>query len=572
MIGGFREAPAWVTAALLCLILAGHYWVVMPYVRLPSDDFDAIHLYLPLTRELAAQGWAFFADERSLQAPPLSWIYPALYGGSIERIKLGNALLSGVTLLLVFRTATLMHSRAAGLVAALLFVVCPLMRTHLVAPETEAPYLLFTAMWLWGLAEWLIHRRPLALVLGAMGLGAAELTRAPIFYWHVALVVVLGWLSLRSRSAPLARPLLTAHCAALILPAALTVKNILLFDFPFYVTGGGNALYLGNNPLTGGYDPNYLGLGYDVGAIVGGGAQGHLTLQGERLLGGVAKMILAEKSPLFLVEMHLRKLAAFVFVTSANPDAWLLRAWRIALIAFAVPGIFAIRHNALRWALSGVFVAMLALHVPVLYTHRYSVGALDLWLVIAAGIGLAYAARGPVAALATAAVAGIGIAVGAWSYDHLGRPMPDVFAVGRLTVWRAAENVRLSNGAQVELPVRDAPWFRWWNNHVLVLDVETQPDAQGRDCRVLLVSYAPEGGSGFSDPVTVQLVESRAAKRYQVGGAPLKLSTEGTLKLTSSCPGGASVALTRLAVYASLGPIDYRQRLLSQPPILPVER
>jgi len=275
---------------------------------------------------------------------------------------------------------------------------------------------------------------------------------------------------------------------------------------------------------------------------------------------------------LFLAEMHLQKLAAFVFVTSANPGALVVRAWRIALLVFAVLGIFAVRHNALRWALSGVFMALLALHVPVLYTHRYSVGALDLWLVIAAGIGLAHAARAPVFALGAAAVAGIGIAVGAWAYEHLGRPMPDVFAVGRLTVWRSAEGVRLSNGAQVELPVRDAPWFRWWNNHVLVLDVEMRPDAQGRNCRALLVSYAREGGSGMSDPVTVKLVESRVAKRYQVGGAPLNLSTEGTLKLACSCPGGASVEISGLAVYASLGPIDYRQRLLSQPPLLPVER
>ncbi len=570
MTGGPREPPAWITPAILCLVVAGHYWVLTRSLSAPIEEFDAVHLYLPLARELVGQGWSFFADPRSLQAPPLSFIYPALYGGSIERIKVGNLLLSGATLLLVFRSAALLHSRAAGLIAALLFAASPLLRPYLIAPHTEAPFLFFSALWFWGLAEWWINRRPAGLVLSAAGLCAAELTRAPIFYWNVVLVAALAWLSIRPASSGRARPLLVAYAAALVVPAILIAKNLWLFDFPFYATGGGNALYQGNNPLTGGYDANTLGLGFDVGAITR--SESFLNLEAERLLRGVANVILAEKSLSFLVQMHLQKLAAFVFVTSAEPDALLLRSWRIALLAMAALGIFAIRHNALRWALSGVFVVLVALHVPLLYTHRYSVGVMDLWLVIAAGIGLAGAVRAPVVALAAAAIAGIGIAFGAWAYEHLGRPMPDVFAVGRLLVWRSAESVRLSNGAPVEQRVRDAQWFRWWNNHVLVLDVETHPDAQGRDCRALLVSYARADGSGFSAPVTLQLVESRAVKRYQVGGAPLDLSAEGTLRLASNCPGGASMTIARPAIYAALGAIDYRERLLGETPLLPVER
>ena len=570
MIGGPREPPAWFTPAILGLIVAGHYWVLTRSLSAPIEDFDAVHLYLPLGRELVAQGWAFFADPRSVQAPPVSFIYPMLYGGSIERIKVGNLLLSGLTLLLVFRSAALSHSRTAGLIAALLFASSPLLRPHLVAPHSEALFLFFSALWFWGFAEWWINRRPAALVLSAAGLCAAELTRAPIFYWNVLLVAMLAWLAIRPRSSAPARPLLIAYAAALIVPAALTAKNLWLFDFPFYVTGGGNALYQGNNPLTGGYDPNYLGLGFDVGAIARN--QSFLTLEAERLLRGVANVILAEKSLSFLVQMHLQKLAALLFVTSAEPDALLLRTWRIALLPVAALGIFALRQNALRWALAGVFVVLVGLHVPLLYSHRYSVGVMDLWLVIAAGIGLAGAARSPVLALSAAAIAGVGIAFGAWAYVHLGRPMPDVFAAGRLLVWRSDENVRLSNGTPVEVRVRDAPWFRWWNNHVLVLDVETHPDAQGTDCRALLVSYARADGSGFSAPVTLQLIESRAAKRYQVGGAPLNLSTEGTLKLAANCMGGASITIAKPAIYAALGAIDYRERLLGETPLLPVER
>ena len=570
MIGGPREPPGWLTPAILGLILAGHYGVLARSLSGPIEEFDAVHLYLPLGRELVAQGWAFFADPRSLQAPPLSFIYPMLYGGSIERIKVGNLLLSGATLLLVFRSGALLHSRAAGLIAALLFASSPLLRPYLVAPHSEAPFLFFSALWFWGFAEWWINRWPAALVLSAAGLCAAELTRAPIFYWNIVLVAVLAWLSLRPRSSAPARPLLIAYAAALIVPAALALKNLLLFDFPFYATGGGNALYLGNNPLTGGYDPPYLGLGFDVGAIAR--HQSQLTLEAERLLRGVANVILAEKSFSFLAGMHLQKLAAFVFVTSAEPDAMLLRAWRIALLPVAALGLFAIKHRGLRWALAGVFVVMLAVHVPVLYAHRYSVSAMDVWLVIAAAVGVAAVARKPALAAATVAVAGVGIGLGAWAYEHAGRPMPDVFAVGRLLVWRSAESVRLSNGAPVELRVRDAPWFRWWNNHVLVLDLELHPDSDGRECRALQVSYAPATGPGFSAPVAIKLVRSPNPRRYQVGGAPLDLSSEGTLQLAANCMGGASITITKPAIYAALGAIDYRERLLGETPLLPVER
>jgi hypothetical protein len=120
--------------------------------------------------------------------------------------------------------------------------------------------------------------------------------------------------------------------------------------------------------------------------------------------------------------------------------------------------------------------------------------------------------------------------------------------------------------------VRDAPWFRWWNNHVLVLDLESHPDGEGRECRALQVSYAPAAKPGFSAPVTVELVRAPNPKRYQVGGAPLDLSSEGTLKLAAICAGGASITIARPAIYAALGAIDYRERLLGETPLLPVER
>jgi hypothetical protein len=61
-------------------------------------------------------------------------------------------------------------------------------------------------------------------------------------------------------------------------------------------------------------------------------------------------------------------------------------------------------------------------------------------------------------------------------------------------------------------------------------------------------------------------------RRVQVGGAPLHLNREGTLRLAARGCDGATLAVKRAAVYAALGAIDYRERLLGERPLLPVER
>ena len=74
-------------AALVCAALALNAYLLYPWLSDTTSDFDALQLYLPLARDLAAQGLAFFTDERSLQAPPFAYAYPAFLGA-----KQGNVL------------------------------------------------------------------------------------------------------------------------------------------------------------------------------------------------------------------------------------------------------------------------------------------------------------------------------------------------------------------------------------------------------------------------------------------------------------------------------------------------
>ena len=277
-----EREPLLVWTLALVLALGLHYHWLWPYFGDTRNEFDALHLYQPLARELLGAGVSFFGSARSLEAPPFSYGYHALLGASLPAVRWANFVLSGFTLLLLFRSGWLLHSRLAGLVAAFLFAACPLLKPFLVAPLTEAPFIFLNACWFWALAEWLSGGRRAYVVVAGVSLALAVLTRATLFYWIVLLIAVFAWLSWRGRAdlRGRARGALVAHLIAILPPVAFIAKNVILFGFGFFATGAGNALYLGNHPVMGGYDAPYLGLVNDVGQVARGESQ--LTLRSER--------------------------------------------------------------------------------------------------------------------------------------------------------------------------------------------------------------------------------------------------------------------------------------------------
>lgn len=564
------RAAAVAVAAAAALHLA---WT-WPYTRLAHHDFDALHLFFPLAAELASQGLAFLADERSTQAPFFAYFHAALFGRSLETLKAVNAGLSVATLLLAARVAWLAHSPAAGVAAAFLFAVSPL-RAFLATPVTEPTYLLLNALWIWGLAEWIVAGRRWALAASAAALALATLTRATMFYWLPLLAAAFAWLAWRRRGAPeagLARGAAIAYGAALLLPAAFIAKNLYFFQFPFFAAGAGNALYLGNNPVTGGYDPVYVGLGFDVGSIARD--QSPLTLEAERLLGGVARYMIADQDPASLLAHHARKLAAFVFVTSAEHDAGTWRAWRIAAATLAAIGALAVRLAWLRGLLVGVLAYQVAVLVPMLYTHRYSVGAMELWLVILGGVGVASLASRERWRRALAAAAFLAGAVGAGEYArrHADPPEPDVFRAARLRMFDApAARHAFGPGAMpLEVAVRSArepfhPWF----NYAVVIEAALEARAAGTRCGPLRVAYRRAGEAEWSAEVPRRIRAGQGVQRRQVGSVPLRLDADGTLRLAMDCSGPAVLDLRRLTVYSPMGSIDYRERFLGEAPLFP---
>lgn len=560
-------------AVVLAVALGIHWALLVPYFQGNFNDFDARHLYLPLAERLLDQGLAFFATEASLQAPPFAYAFPALLGASFGVVRAVDVALSGVTLLLLYGAAASAHSRLAGLAAAAAFACCPLLKPYLAAPITEPPFLLLHAAWIWALARWVGGGPSWLAILAGIAAGLSVLTRATSFYWLVALAGLFFVLWMRAPAAERRRmgAPLVGHAAGLALPLAFIAKNWLLFAFPFFATGAGNALYLGNNPATGGLDPTYVGLIYDVGAIARD--QSHLTLEAERLLRRVAAFMVAEQGVSELLRLHAAKLAAFVFVSNAEADVPLQRGWRVALVILAGLGLVSLRSRLLMGLIGGTIAYNVLVHVPVLTTLRYSVGALDLWLILLAGIGLArlFEPGSARAVKATIGVLAIGWAIGWWVHRYGGDPEPDAYAVARITIWRGEPTERRLEGidAAVELAIRDAPKLESLRNTVLVLDARL--DSPKGPCAPLRIAFRREGAA-FGPAREWRLAADGRTHRHQLGWMKLGLDREGVVRLSTTCPTGATLHIEKAALVAPLGSIDFRERLLGEKPMFPLER
>src|SRR5258708_20763594 len=113
--------------------------------------------------------------------------------------------------------------------------------------------------------------------------------------------------------------------------------------------------------------------------------------------------------------MFARKALAFLFVssgeTSGEPLAW-MRAWGIALVILAIVGVAAGRESAGVAALAILVAYMVGVHLPVLYSHRYSVGAIEIPLTLLAAIGAVETARSAQAAAVTLAALALALGLG----------------------------------------------------------------------------------------------------------------------------------------------------------------
>lgn len=560
-------------------------WASFSYERL---DFDAVHFYLPYAEQFLREGLSFLATEKSVYYTPLSYLYPALLGADPLNIKLANIALSCLIVVLLYRTGSLLYSKAAGIFAAFLFALSPLISVWIPTVLTEPPYLFLLTVWLWSVSEIVVIGRKGLIPVAGIALGLAILARGTfIYYLYLIIIIFLIFWMIKPQQRELYRNLLYVHFLALLFPLLFIIKNWWLFDYPMFATGAGNALYFGSHPLTYGYVPTYFGLVYDDGSVLQGMAD-RLSIAGDNFLKGVGFTMLAQREWADVLKSYFNKTMAFLFITKAelSDSIFNIRSLRIAEVILSAVGLFALRRPLIRWLFGGALLYQIIIHIPVNYEHRYSVGALDLWLIVFSAAGLAHliADRRPLKLAVLLMLMVTAIGYGEWHRSNSPPLMPNIMAVPHDVIWKREGNelAALQGDAVVSegegryrlggdypawyLPVRNVKEIYYGANYVLSLTLSVQDAGAEKSCRgQVFYTRLDEAAFSESQSIFYRVPADGQRHSYHFGATlPLALTSEGDLRLSIYCPKGTMVKLEKVFISMPQVGSTYRQHYLDK--------
>jgi 4-amino-4-deoxy-L-arabinose transferase-like glycosyltransferase len=588
----FLRAAAWPAIAVFLIVVAyfhGQY-LIGESMRSPFD-FDARAYYIPYAKRLLNEGFSFLFTEDAIHIPPFSFIFPALFGADLGMQKNISIVLSTLNIFILFRTGQLLHSRLAGIAAVIFYASSPSFKPFLSTGSVEPLFIFLMASWFWLLAEaWASQRRSFFLAAGAM-FGLAALTRATVIYVLPIVIFASFWMRYRTVSSADGERanwanLAWGHVLALAMILPVLIKNMLIFDLPSISTGAGIALYLGNHPLTFGMDSGYFRTNFDNGIVPPPGLS-HLALVADRALAAVGKYMLLSQSPSFLLEMYAQKLFAFFFVGNRE---WIapvatLRSWRIFFIAFSIPAIWALRAKPIIWLLCGLLAFQVVAHLPVVYSHRYSVGVLEMSLVLFAGIGVAMFVHEK----RWFSLAGVAILVTALSYigavyardahrlkaNIYGVPHEVVYSTKSigLPVANLVGALRISDGefestgtsVKIDIDLTTVQNIRSHGNEMIVIEGSVTVGAQSRNCEAVNYYFRKQSETAFSESKVWQDIWPANGKSalYVLGGdAPLEIYEPGTLRLEFTCRAKMRINLSRIEVVRPTVAQYYRDQYL----------
>jgi hypothetical protein len=551
-------------------------------------DFDAVHTYLPLAKELIAQGPAFFLTEAGIRVPPFAVVFPALFGAELEPQRQINMGLSVAIVLLLFRTGYLLHSITAGLFAAFLYAASPHFLPYVASASVEALYLFLLVVVFWALAEaWRGARW--AFPVAAVTLGLATMTRATILYMLPAVALAAWWVSRRRLAAPerdFWRGVRNAHVAAGVIVAPLILKNFALWGVAAVSTGAGIALLTGHHPLVYGMESNYFNINSDHGVAAAAGLS-HLDVRANASMAAFAKFVIAELPVTFLAKMYALKASAILFAINRE---WImpieaLRGWRVVLLATSFLSVFAIRRIPLVAYLWLFFGLQFVLHLPALYLHRYSVPFVDLPLALLAAIGVAFAIfslRWWVLPIWTGGVYLCWLAAMPTTLNP-SYPLPNLYGVSHKVMLsydraslpiseligfeKSADGVltQVAERGTIELDFSSLPGPRVANLSLSMVAKIGAPTTSG-DCVRVRLEYRAEGDKEFrEDRAWSQPWQPSADFQTLMFGlaSHVRVNEPGRLRLIFSC-NGATVDIKKLEVVQTRTMVEFRKKFFEK--------
>ncbi len=506
-------------------------------------SFDGLYSYLPMARELMANGWSYLQRPESVAYAPLSFAYPALLGAHENAIRYLNIALYCVGAAFAYLALARTHGERTGVIAAFLVALCPTVRPYIADVMTEAPFIFLIAAWILCVARVSRGGGMAWVVAGGIAFGLAVLARPAAMYFAPLAFAWCAW-KRQWRLAGL-------HAIAAAIVGLWVLHNAITFGFPTVSAGAGAALYFGVNPLVDGADPPYYGLQFDSGYAQD--APSHLSIRGDRNLLGIAKLELLDTPLSILIPMFAHKALAFLFVSSTDTSGIpivLMRAWRVLAVLLAVVAVIARRREAVVAALAGFVLYMWMVHIPLLYTHRYSVGALDYPLALLAAVGLGEALRSAGRATATLVGASLALGVGLVHAERApGTPMPERIPTEVVLQKNVAVDAVIAPPAPIDIDIPGPPGAPW-DISMVQLDLAARP-AKGGECPAIRVRFKRAREAAFVPyrVVRVPIEADEKMHRYTFGSTvPLALDGAGTLRVEMECTSAAIVRVGTIAV------------------------
>lgn len=401
---------------------------------------DAFWVYLPNARKLAEHPWEFLTtDPASYYVAPLGYIWAAVWNADPASIQFANCILFLLCVLLMWRCAVLLGGILAGIAATSLLAFFPEIIAYIPQVLTETLYLFGLMLCTTSIIEYTLkNQRPrTTLIFFSMGLTITLLSRPVLqFFTLGALLLALAFTIFCTRQVPHPSTVIAkfsqringrfciALLIALMLPAAVAVKNGMYFGVWGLGTGAGSGLYYGLSPFKMGLEPLYSGFRYDAGitpSTVSPQTQGNpLNKTADKINARVAIDILKNTSPHDNVVFFFGKLKAWLFYSTPElriaPKLRTLRTFELMAILLAA---LALSARALRSPgrsmpqLPGttgadgeklvvlLFLALLVLGMvlqlaPVLYNTRYNLFFLEPWLMLLCGVSIAILLQKPI--------------------------------------------------------------------------------------------------------------------------------------------------------------------------------
>lgn len=379
-----------IQCGLLALVAAAYYFRVQRYFDRTVTP-DAADFYLPMAKSFIEQGLSFLLQPESIQVPPVSYIWPALFGGEFSTVRYANSVAGIFMVALTYGIGRRLHSHAAGIVAALLFSISPLLISRIPTALAEPPFFLFTLIWFWSLGE-VISGKKWAIPISALALTLSVLTRTVWLYPAILfLFFIATWMWLKPNEKKPLVYLSIALASGLVVPILVIIKNGMLFGVPSISLGSGGALFYGTNLMTNGFEPPMLGLQYES------GQNALFSIVGNREHAAVAVQFLKERSLLELWDWYLTKITWVTFFTTleAPLKQSVVRVTELALTSVCL--WHAIKKGRLFAALIGTAIVLQIFQTAiVLYNIRYSVGGLELLLIPMAAVGIVLSLNVPI--------------------------------------------------------------------------------------------------------------------------------------------------------------------------------